>query len=118
MDKNIQDADSFLSAAQPKLDNAHEKLEYFPIQLRVAGRVIVVCGASQDSLAKVRLLLKTAAHITVYHDEPGTDAVYQTFLGLAAERKIKLVQGEPSDQKLAQAVYGKTPQRPTAGNRG
>ncbi len=106
MDRNIQNADSVLSAAQPKLDNAQDRLEYFPIQLRVAGRVIVVCGATQDSLAKVRLLLKTAAHITVYHDEPGTDAVYQTFLDLAAEHKIQLAQGEPGDQKLAQAVMG------------
>ena len=84
----------------------HDKLEYFPVHLRVAGRAILVCGATEDSLAKVRLLLKTAAQITVYYDAANTDAAYQTFLGLAAEQKIKLVQGEPSDQSLAQAVMG------------
>ena len=95
MDNDIQDANRFLSAAPSapdnRPDNTPDKLEYFPIQLRVAGRAIVVCGATEDSLAKVRLLLKTAALITVYHDGCGADAAYNSFLDLAAEQKIKLV---------------------------
>lgn len=118
MDNDIQDADRFLSATpsapdkrpdstpDSTPDNTPDKLEYFPIQLRVAGRAIVVCGATEDSLAKVRLLLKTAALITVYHDGCGADAAYNSFLDLAAEQKIKLVQGEPGAENLAQAVMG------------
>lgn len=114
MDSDIQNADRFLSAVQPSLDNKRnnmpdgmqDKLEYFPINLRVGGRAIAVCGATEDSLAKVRLLLKTAAQITVYHDGSDEDAAYHTFLGLAAEQKIELVLGEPSDKNLAQAVMG------------
>ena len=112
MDSDIQNADRFLSAVQPSLDNKRnnmpdgmqDKLEYFPINLRVGGRAIAVCGATEDSLAKVRLLLKTAAQITVYHDGSDEDAAYHTFLGLADEQKIELVLGEPSDKNLAQAV--------------
>ena len=71
MDSDIQNADRFLSAVQPSLDNKRnnmpdgmqDKLEYFPINLRVGGRAIAVCGATEDSLAKVRLLLKTAAQM-------------------------------------------------------
>ena len=66
----------------------------------------MVCGATQDNLAKVRLLLKTATQITVYDDGSGVHAAYQAFLSLAAEQKIKLVQAEPSDQRLADAVMG------------
>lgn len=114
MDNDIQDADRFLSATpsapdkrpDSTPDNTPDKLEYFLIQLRVAGRAIVVCGATEDSLAKVRLLLKTAALITVYHDGCGADAAYNSFLDLAAEQKIKLVQGEPGAENLAQAVMG------------
>ena len=72
----------------------------------MGGRAIAVCGATEDSLAKVRLLLKTAAQITVYHDGSDEDAAYHTFLGLADEQKIELVLGEPSDKNLAQAVMG------------
>lgn len=40
-------------------------MQHFPIFLAVAGRRIVVSGGGDAALAKLRLLLKTAAHLTV-----------------------------------------------------
>lgn len=41
-------------------------MQHFPIFLAVAGRRIVVSGGGETALAKLRLLLKTEAHITVF----------------------------------------------------
>ena len=49
------------------------KLAYFPLYLGVAGQPVIICGASKDSLAKIRLLLKTSAKITVYDTEFGAE---------------------------------------------
>ncbi len=40
-------------------------MQHFPIFLRLAGRRVVVSGAGQAAVAKLRLLLKTDAEITV-----------------------------------------------------
>ncbi len=41
-------------------------MKHFPIFLAVAGRRIVVSGGGEAALAKLRLLLKTEARITVF----------------------------------------------------
>lgn len=50
-------------------------MDHFPIFLRVQGRRIVVSGGGEAALAKLRLLMKTAGHITVYSAAPAGDIV-------------------------------------------
>ena len=47
-------------------------MQHFPIFLRLAGRHVVVSGAGQVAEAKLRLLLKTDAEITVFGPGPDT----------------------------------------------
>ena len=44
-------------------------MQHFPIFLAVAGRRIVVSGGEEAAVAKLRLLLKTEAHLTVFASE-------------------------------------------------
>lgn len=61
-------------------------MQHFPIFLAVAGRRIVVSGGGETALAKLRLLLKTEAHITVFAADPSPDVER-----LAADRRLRLV---------------------------
>ena len=45
-------------------------MQHFPIFLRLAGRQVAVSGAGQAAAAKLRLLLKTEAEITVFGPDP------------------------------------------------
>ncbi len=40
-------------------------MQHFPIFLAVAGRRIVLSGGGDAAMAKLRLLMKTKAHLTV-----------------------------------------------------
>lgn len=48
-------------------------MQHFPIFLNLAGKSIVVSGAGDAALAKLRLLLKTQAQITVFGTDPHAD---------------------------------------------
>ena len=48
-------------------------VQHFPIFLRLSGRRAVVSGAGQAAVAKLRLLLKTDAEITVFGPDPDPD---------------------------------------------
>ncbi|WP_187430418.1 Siroheme synthase [Roseobacter fucihabitans] len=48
-------------------------MDHFPIFLRVHGRRIIVSGGGEAALAKLRLLMKTAGHITVFSPAPADD---------------------------------------------
>ena len=48
-------------------------MQHFPIFLRLAGRQVAVSGAGQAAVAKLRLLLKTDAEITVFGPDPDPD---------------------------------------------
>jgi uroporphyrin-III C-methyltransferase / precorrin-2 dehydrogenase / sirohydrochlorin ferrochelatase len=61
-------------------------MQHFPIFLAVAGRRIVVSGGGETALAKLRLLLKTEGHITVFTPDPAPDVER-----LAAENRLRLV---------------------------
>ncbi len=61
-------------------------MDHFPIFLAVQGRRIVVSGGGETALAKLRLLLKTTARITVLADAPEADLI-----ALAAEGRITLI---------------------------
>ena len=61
-------------------------MQHFPVFLAVAGRRIVLSGGGETALAKLRLLLKTEAHLTVFAADP-EPAVER----LAAEGRVRLV---------------------------
>jgi uroporphyrin-III C-methyltransferase/precorrin-2 dehydrogenase/sirohydrochlorin ferrochelatase len=61
-------------------------MQHFPIFLAVAGRRIIVSGGGETALAKLRLLLKTEGHITVFAPDPAPDVER-----LAADRRLRLV---------------------------
>ena len=48
-------------------------MQYFPINIRCADANIVVIGGDADAVAKIRLLLKTDAHITVFAEQAEPD---------------------------------------------
>ena len=45
-------------------------MDHFPVFLRVHGRRIVLSGGGEAAVAKLRLLMKTTAHITVFAQTP------------------------------------------------
>jgi uroporphyrin-III C-methyltransferase/precorrin-2 dehydrogenase/sirohydrochlorin ferrochelatase len=62
-------------------------MRHFPVFLNVADRRVIVSGAGECAIAKLRLLLKTEANIFVY----GTDAETQVRMW-SAEGKLTLVE--------------------------
>jgi uroporphyrin-III C-methyltransferase / precorrin-2 dehydrogenase / sirohydrochlorin ferrochelatase len=61
-------------------------MQHFPIFVNLAGKSVVLAGGGEAVLAKLRLLLKTAADITVF--APFANAAIAT---LAAEGRITLI---------------------------
>ncbi len=80
---------------------AGTRLSYFPLQLHVAGKPVIVCGSTADSLAKVRLLLKSRAVLQVFDDSFSPE-----FLRLAAEGQVTLKTGLPGAGDISAAVFG------------
>jgi uroporphyrin-III C-methyltransferase/precorrin-2 dehydrogenase/sirohydrochlorin ferrochelatase len=62
-------------------------MDHFPIFLRVHGRRIVLSGGGEAALAKLRLLMKTTGHITVFATEPAED-----IRSWAREGKLTLIE--------------------------
>ncbi|MBV0911512.1 siroheme synthase CysG [Anianabacter salinae] len=61
-------------------------MQHFPIFLDLAGRRVVVSGGGETALAKLRLILKTEARVTVFAPQPEADLVR-----LAAEGRVTLI---------------------------
>ena len=61
-------------------------MQHFPIFLNVAGRRIVLSGGGDAALAKLRLIMKSEAHITVFSAEPAAEIVTW-----AEQGKLRLV---------------------------
>ncbi len=78
-------------------------MRHFPIYVDLRDRTVVVSGAGDVAVAKLRLLMKTEARIEVY----GSGPVPQ-ILGWAREGRIVLVERaiEPSDAAGAELLYG------------
>lgn len=77
------------------------QLAYFPLNVNVAGKTIIVCGGGEDSVAKVRLLLKTRAEIAVYDHKFSPDLVKWS-----AEGRVHLIDGFPSAEAVRKSVFG------------
>jgi len=77
-------------------------MDHFPIFLAVEGRRIVVSGGGEAALAKLRLLMKTTARITVFATEPEAG-----LRALAREGRITLVERAlaPGDALCAALFY-------------
>lgn len=77
-------------------------MKHFPIFLAVEGRRIVVSGGGAAALAKLRLLLKTEARLTVFAAAPSDEIV-----DWAKARRLTLIERalEPGDALCAVAFY-------------
>ncbi|MEL6585342.1 MAG: siroheme synthase CysG [Pseudomonadota bacterium] len=80
-------------------------MNHFPIFVALEGRRVLVGGGGDAAVAKLRLLLKTTAHITVIAED--FDSIIE---GWAAEGKLRLIHRapEPGDALccvLAYAAY-------------
>ena len=60
-------------------------MKHFPIFLAVEGRRIVVAGGGEAAIAKLRLLLKTDARVTVFAEHPAAEIAQW-----AADGKLRL----------------------------
>ena len=78
-------------------------MRHFPIFLNLAGRRVIVSGAGECALAKLRLILKTEAKISVYGTKP-----HSKLVELAAEGRITLIQRpvQEGDAICAALLYG------------
>lgn len=77
-------------------------MQHFPIFLALEGRRVVIAGAGEAALAKLRLVLKTQAQITVI----GADAI-PAIQALADQARIRLIDRriEPGDAMCAALFY-------------
>jgi uroporphyrin-III C-methyltransferase / precorrin-2 dehydrogenase / sirohydrochlorin ferrochelatase len=77
-------------------------MQHFPIFLAVAGRRIIVSGGGETALAKLRLLMKTEGHLSVFAAKPAGEVER-----LAGENKITLIRRPlaPGDALCAVLFY-------------
>ena len=77
-------------------------MDYFPIFLATAGRRIVLSGGGSAALAKLRLLLKTTANLTVFAPNAAPE-----IKNWAASGKLTLIPRamEPGDTMCAVIFY-------------
>ncbi|MHA7874018.1 siroheme synthase CysG [Roseivivax sp.] len=77
-------------------------MQHFPIFVALAGRRVVLSGGGEAALAKLRLLMKTEAHLTVFAPEPAAEI--ETW---EREGKLRLLRRamEPGDATCAVLFY-------------
>jgi uroporphyrin-III C-methyltransferase/precorrin-2 dehydrogenase/sirohydrochlorin ferrochelatase len=80
-------------------------MDHFPVFMAVAGRRIVLAGGGDAALAKLRLILKTTAHVTVFAADASAD-IHR----LAASGKLTLIGRPmtPGDALCAVLFYAAT----------
>ncbi|MDJ1016855.1 MAG: siroheme synthase CysG [Paracoccaceae bacterium] len=77
-------------------------MKHFPIFVALEGRRVVVSGGGEAAVAKLRLLLKTEARITVFADNPVLQVADWADQGLLRLVRRKL---EPGDAACAVLFY-------------
>ena len=77
-------------------------MKHFPIFVALEGRRVVLSGGGEAALAKLRLLLKTEANLTVFAPEPAKEIA-----DWAAQGRLRLVRRsmEPGDATCAVLFY-------------
>jgi uroporphyrin-III C-methyltransferase/precorrin-2 dehydrogenase/sirohydrochlorin ferrochelatase len=77
-------------------------MRHFPIFLDLRGRRVVLAGGGEAALAKLRLILKSEAHVTVFAAEPAPDIA-----AWDAEGRLRLVRRAfaPGDALCASLAY-------------
>lgn len=77
-------------------------MKHFPIFVRLEGRRVVLSGGGEAALAKLRLLLKTEAHLTVFAPTPAPEIADWATAG-----RLRLVRRrmEPGDATCAVLFY-------------
>lgn len=77
-------------------------MRHFPIFLDLRGRRVVLAGGGEAALAKLRLILKSEAKVTVFAADPAPEIVEWD-----AERKLRLVKRAfgPGDALCASLAY-------------
>lgn len=77
-------------------------MRHFPIFLDLRGRRVVLAGGGEAALAKLRLILKSEARVTVFASEPAPEIV-----AWDADRKLRLVKRAfaPGDALCASLAY-------------
>jgi len=80
-------------------------MRHFPIFHNLRGRRVIVCGATETAVAKLRLILKTEARISVFSANP-----HDQIKRWAGENRLTLVERslERGDAVCAALVYGAT----------
>ncbi|MEM9130027.1 MAG: NAD(P)-dependent oxidoreductase, partial [Pseudomonadota bacterium] len=74
-------------------------MKHFPIFVALEGRRVVLSGGGEAAVAKLRLILKTEAHVTVYAKEADEEII-----DWANEGKLTLEQREMQPGDTAGAV--------------
>ncbi len=69
-------------------------MDHFPIFLAVAGRRIILSGGGDAAIAKLRLLFKTTAHITVFAKDPLPEILHWEKSGKLALVRRRLETGD------------------------
>ena len=69
-------------------------MDHFPIFLAVAGRRIILSGGGDAAMAKLRLLFKTTAHITVFAKDPLPEILHWEKNGKLALVRRRLETGD------------------------
>ncbi|SDY27922.1 siroheme synthase CysG [Citreimonas salinaria] len=77
-------------------------MQHFPIFVALAGRRVVLSGGGEAALAKLRLLLKTEAHLTVF--APEADAQIEAWHEAGRLRLVRRAMG-PGDALCAVLFY-------------
>ena len=80
-------------------------MQHFPIFLALSGRRVVVAGGGDAALAKLRLLLKTEARLTVIAPAPAPEIIAWGAEGRLAIRRRAF---EAGDGMCAALVYAAT----------
>lgn len=77
-------------------------MKHFPIFMALEGRRVVVSGGGEAALAKLRLLLKTEANLTVVAQDPASEII-----NWASEGHLTLILRalEPGDAMCARLFY-------------
>lgn len=77
-------------------------MRHFPIFLDLRGRRVVLAGGGEAALAKLRLILKTEARVSVFATDPAPEII-----AWHAERKLRLVERAfgPGDAMCAALAY-------------